>query len=377
MAVFHYNGTRNLIDRRTLLLGPAGALGGCRRRKSSGFAGYAFVANQEGQAIAVVDLSTFTLVRHIRLEGRPSQVVARGASVYALTPESGAVHEISVPDLAFRRRIRVARAAVSMRLAPDGASLWVLCREPRQLARLETGERWNQAHIALPGEPVDFDIAPGGEWAAVSFAEGGSVGFADLERRRCQRPVRIGRQADAVRFRSDGKLLLAGNPEERRLSILEAPSGRLLVHLPLAVRPENFCFKSDGGQLFITGAGMDAVVIVYPYSTEIAETVLAGKAPGAMAASGAYLFVANPPTRDVTILDMETRRAIAVAAVGDDPGFVTVTPDDQYALVLNRRSGDMAVIRLATITARRARSAPLFTMIPVGSQPVSAAVCRV
>ena len=365
-----------MITRRALLLAPAAALAGCRRRKGTGFEGYAFVANQEGQALAAVDLTTFTLARHIRLEGRPSAVVAREPAVYALTPETGTVHEISAPDLAFRRRSKVARSAVSMRLAPGGA-LWVLCREPRQLVRLRPDTLGVAAQIRLPLEPVDFDLSPDGEWAAVSFGESGAVALAHLTQGRCQAPVSLGQPLGAARFRFDGKLLLVANMGERRLSILEAPTGRLLVHLPLAVRPENLCFKSDGGQLFITGAGMDAVAIVYPYSTEIAETVLAGKTPGAMAASASYLFVANPPTRDVTILDIETRRAIAVAAVGDDPGFITLTPDEQYALVLNRRSGDMAVIRLATITATRARSAPLFTMIPVGSQPVSAAVCGV
>jgi hypothetical protein len=52
-----------------------------------------------------------------------------------------------------------------------------------------------------------------------------------------------------------------------------------------------------------------------------------------------------------------------------------MTPDDQYALILNRRSGNMAVIRLAAIVRSRTRlGAPLFTTIPVGSAPVSAAV---
>ncbi len=71
------------------------------------------------------------------------------------------------------------------------------------------------------------------------------------------------------------------------------------------MRPDNLCFNrsttggTDGGQLFITGEGLDGVVIVYPYHTpEVAETVLAGHAPGAMAASGAFLFVASPLAGD-------------------------------------------------------------------------------
>jgi YVTN family beta-propeller protein len=123
---------------------------------------------------------------------------------------------------------------------------------------------------------------------------------------------------------------------------------------------------------------MDAVAVVYPYTTEVARTVLAGHAPGAMAESTVpgYLFVANPGSGDVSILDIETLRVVARASVGADPGAILITPDNQYALVLNRLSGDMAVIRISAVTARRSRSVALFTVIPVGSTPVGAAIHR-
>jgi YVTN family beta-propeller protein len=141
------------------------------------------------------------------------------------------------------------------------------------------------------------------------------------------------------------------------------------------VRPDNLCFNRDGGQLFLTGEGMDAVVIVYPYHTpEVAETVLAGHAPGAMAVSASLLFVASPQSGDVSILNIPNRKVIGVVQVGSDPGFIAVTPDDQYALVLNRKSGDVAVLRVGGITPNRYKSAALFTVIPVGSYPVRAAI---
>ena len=51
-----------------------------------------------------------------------------------------------------------------------------------------------------------------------------------------------------------------------------------------------------------------------------------------------------------------------------------ITPDQQYALALNQGSGDVAVVRIASIKAGRALRAPLFTMIPVGGRPVAALV---
>ena len=159
------------------------------------------------------------------------------------------------------------------------------------------------------------------------------------------------------------------------------------MHLPIAVRPDHLCFNqstepgnTDGGQLFVTGEGMDAVVIVYPYHTpEVGSTVLAGHAPGAMAASRRFLFVASPQSGDVSILNIGTQKMIGVLPVGNDPGFIVITPDDQYALMLNRKSGDVAVLYadLNPHIRYKERAGKLLTVIPVGSKPVSAAIRRV
>jgi YVTN family beta-propeller protein len=124
---------------------------------------------------------------------------------------------------------------------------------------------------------------------------------------------------------------------------------------------------------------LDGVVIVYPYHTpEVAETVLAGRAPGAMAASDAFLFVASPQSGVVSILRIDTRQVIGVVSVGSEPAFIAVTRDDQYALVLNRKSGDVAVLDIGSIApdnvSVRLKKAALLTVIPVGSRPVSADV---
>jgi YVTN family beta-propeller protein len=336
------------------------------------------VANEDGQAVAVVDLTAFAVARHIPLGADPTAVIAHPSlgSVFALTPREGAVHAIDADALTHRRRSVCCASAVTMRLSPDAKSLWVLAREPRQLVRLKASDLSVTARLPIGAEPRDLDITRDGARAAVSFGSAGSLAILNLESGKTESVIRLDKALGAARFQSDGKSLLVANVEDRILTILDVASGQVVTHLPLAVRPDNLCFNIDAGQLFITGDGMDAVVIVYPYQTEVAETVLAGHAPGVMAASTTpdYLFVANPKSNNVTIFDIETHKVIAAAPAGAEPGHIVITPDNQYALVLNRRSGDMAVIRIAAITAKRTKSAPLFTMIPVGSKPVSAVV---
>jgi len=355
---------------------------GCRSRQA--FSGYAFVANQEGRAIAAVDLGVFAVAKHIPLDGNPAAVVASPVSsrIYALTPDNGRLHEIATEKLALVRSVSVAHRAQTMRLAPNGQTMYVLCADPRKLVAVSMISLKPEWTAPLAGEPFDFDLSADGNSIAVSYGAEGWLQFLDVAARRTGPRIDLGAEAGIVRFQGDSTQLIAANPGERMLNIYQTGSGRLVSKLPLSLRPDRFCFNADGGQLFVTGEGMDAVVVVYPYFTpQIGETVLAGHAPGAMAASPDFLFVANSKSRDVSILDAASKKVVAVAPAGTNPAFITITPDGQYALVLNQDSGDMGVIWIPGVTRSVARSrdrtAALFTMIPVGSKPVSAAVVRV
>jgi len=334
--------------------------------------------------VAAVDLQALAVARHIPLDGAPIQVLALRTRpfVYALTPENGSLHEIRADRLSFARKMAVGSNAVAMRVSPDELAMYVLAKDPSALVCVALDKFAVDWKLPLSGDPHDFAISPDGKTAAVSAGE--TVRLINLPTRSLGEP--LGHPADmgALRFLSDSKRLIAANRSERLLSIYDVDLSRLVVHLPIAVRPDNLCFNlpnephnTDGGQLFVTGEGVDGVVIVYPYHTpNVDKTVIAGHAPGAMAASGSFLFIASPQSGDVTILNIATQRVIAVLPVGNDPGYIAITPDDQYALILNRKSGDVAVIPVGLIEPNRykERGAKLLTVIPVGSKPVSAAV---
>ncbi|MCX6598270.1 MAG: beta-propeller fold lactonase family protein, partial [Acidobacteria bacterium] len=268
-----------------------------------------------------------------------------------------------------------------MRLDPGGETLWLLAPAERKLIRVRLDTLDPDAIIALPEGCRDIDIAPDGglPYAAVNLGDTGRVSMMNLTTRKVQYELKVGSQTGPLQFLKNGKVLLAGSPAEQLLVVFDVATGQRIVELPLSLKPERFCFKQDGGQLFITGAGQDAVAVVYPFQTQVAGTILAGHEPGAMATSvnPDFLFVANRSSGEVTVLDIQTQKVRAVVPVGQDPDYICITPDNNFALVLNRRSGDMAVIRVDAMAGRRTKAGPLFTMIPVGSMPVAAVVVEV
>lgn len=364
------------MTRRGFLAGAAAVAAGCRQRKA--FTGYAFVANREGGAVAAVDMGAFVVARHIRVDGAPTAVVAdqQKQLVYVLTPDNGHLHEIRADRLALTRTTAVSSQALAMRWTPG--HIYVLCSDPARVVAVSTDTFRTVWSTPLPVRPVDFDLAPDEKSLALSYGTENAVQLLDVTTRRLRAPMRLAGAAGGLRYQKDSAQLIVAGLSERMLYVWLTATGQLVTKLPLAIRPEQFCFNEDGGQLFVTGAGMDGVVIVYPfYTPQVGETVLAGREPGAMAVSSTLLFVANSKSSDVSILNIDSRRVIAMAPAGANPGYIAITPDNQYALVLNEDSGDMAVLWIPGITRNHARSAPLLTMIPVGSRPVSAAVLAI
>ena len=349
----------------------------CRPRRGTGYPGYALIATSGDNSVAVVDLTAFRLLKPISLSDRPTAVLPCGSAGHSLvlTPETGSVHLVS-PALNVTGSRKLAEDLSQIRLTPGSKRLLAVAPHSRELIEVDpVSLRVSQRH-KLDGAPFDLDVSSS-LYAAVSSGEHGTVELFHLQTGQRWRTQMKG-PAGTIRFRADGQLLLVANIQDRLLTALTVPGLEVMTELPLGMQPQNLCFNSDQGQLFVSGDGMDGVAIVFPYNTpEVDQTVLAGRDPGVMACSAApdYLFVGSHSGSDVCILSVQTRKVIGIVDIGEPPTYITTTPDSQYALILDQRAGDLAVIHIPAIRANNAKSgASLFTSLPVGQKPVHAAV---
>ena len=357
------------FSRRQLFVLAAAA--GCRKR-GSGFTGYALVAATGSKSVAIVDLMSFSRKGSIPLPFEPASLVAHpdpaAKKAYAVMSGHATIAEVSPLSASLLRRITLPARPRAVRIS--GNRIYWIAEDRNWLGIVDLKEWKNLPPVQLSAPAIDLDVSHRRGMAAVTL-QSGSVQLIPAAGGRAETPIAIALDLGSLLFRSDGNALLIAEPKANALSALDIDSRSIMVRMKLALQPERLWMKGDGGQLFITGAGVDGVTIVYPYRTEVAQTFLSGRRPGEMADSAApdYLFVSNPEAGSVTVFSIDTQKVVAVTGVGAQPGPIAITPDQQYALVLNRGSGDLAVIRIAAITPGREKRAPLFTMIAVGSHP--------
>jgi YVTN family beta-propeller protein len=325
----------------------------------------------------VADLATFRRISTIPLPCAPDQLFWADDRVYALCREARTILEIDAGNFRVSAKTVLPGKPVAARLLSEKIAVAV-CEDQDALLRIDLAGHRVLARRALPGPPADLDVND--SLAAISIPSKNLVLRAGLPELRITGTTDAGVACTAVRFRRDGKTILAGAPAAREVVALDAESGSLLARLPLPVTPSRFCFNPDGGQMFVTGSGADVVAIVSPFQNEVAETILAGHTPYGMAVSNRnnMLFVTNRDSGDLTVLDIQTRDVWASVHVGESPGDVLLTPDDEYALVMDQRSGNVSVVRMATILNRTNKTSsppsPLFTVFPTATDARSAVV---
>jgi YVTN family beta-propeller protein len=366
------------FSRRALLAGIV--VTACSRKRASRYHGWLFVSSGEGKSVAVADLAFFRRVGEIPLGVTPDQLIHSGGRVFAVCRDGLSLMEIDPVRLAVAGKISLPGKPVSARLAPDGAAAMILTEDPNLLLSVDLSKRLVTARLPLPGAASDLDLNDA--QVAISLPSHNSIARVSLPSFKMAGITDVAVPCAALRFRRDGKTILAGATAAREIITIDSASGKLLARLPLPIAPSRFCFNDNGGQMFVTGAGEDAVSIVKPFQNEVDQTILAGHTPYAMAVSDSrnLLFVTNLKSGDLTILDIDTRTLAASVHVGENPGDVLLTPDGEYALVIDRRTGNVSVVRIPTVLGHdpgalgKARTKPLFTVFPTVADARSATI---
>jgi YVTN family beta-propeller protein len=81
------------------------------------------------------------------------------------------------------------------------------------------------------------------------------------------------------------------------------------------------------------------------------------------------LYVSNFGANSVSVYDIDLGKVIAVLPVGTHPDALALSQSQNYLLVLNSGSGDLAVIEKRRPNKLEPLEYKLLTIIPVGIQP--------
>lgn len=265
----------------------------------------AFVTEQNGDSLSVVDLDARTVERSVHIGGKPAGVA----------------------------------------VAPDGR-VWITSPDSKTLNRYDpVSGRIDR--FALGGGPLGIAVNPvSADVYVADWYEHRLFVFRDGS---VAATARTGDSPSGVAVTPDGATIVTADRDSDQLSIIDAATLDRLAVVPVGVRPFGVTIDAQGRLAYAANVGSDSVSVVDLAARAVVATVPVGKRPYAVALAKGRAFVTNSYGDSVSVFDLATRQPIAEIDVGEYPEGIGAGPKGDFVYVASWGANTLGVIDAASL----------------------------
>jgi YVTN family beta-propeller protein len=388
---------------------PLLALAACRRpvfpEFPEGFQEFAYVANNTGNSVTVLDLVYLRPDRTLSVGTAPVALAVNPKldEVYVVNSQpnqaSGSISVIDTIKNAVVATIPVHRNPTSISVDATGQRAFVANTGSNTVSVIDLAQRKPIASVATGDKPTLAQISPDGRTLVVTNRGSGTVSLysstiptdAPISGRI---PVPLTLRStfsgcagatDAVILPDSSRVFVACSFAHQVMSIWisAAPdswsakqdasltSDHLLALLDVGQNPSNLTMKPDGGEVFASNRDSGSISEIMTQTSEVGSTYAIGNRPahGVVSGDNSALWVANSGGEAISLYSIADGKFLSSIRTGMAPDALAFSDPEQMLLAADTGTGDVAVIR----TSSKLGPA-LFTILPAGGSPVAIAV---
>ena len=317
-------------------------------------AGRAYVSNEDGQTVTVIDTDKAEAIATVRVGKRPRGLTLNrdGSRLYVavsglpkcpptIPDEECAKFErdlgadgIAVIDTGSLKLLEVLRAGSDPEqfdLSTDGRLLFVANEDAAQASVLDVGSGKVKARIPVGKEPEGVRVSPDGRWVLVTSESDNAVSVINARTFKVVRSVTVGHRPRDAAFTPDSRMAYVSGEFDASLYRISVPDGasvERLLELRKEARPMAVVLDAVRGRLYLSTGRGGTVAVVALAGRKLITEIPVGTRPWGMALSkdGKHLYTANGPSNDVSVVDTTTLQVIKKIPVGRSPWGVALGP---------------------------------------------------
>ncbi len=305
----------------------------------------------------------------------PGPALAAAGKVYVADEEAGTISVIDAASFKMIRSIPVGQGPHNVQVAPDGKLVWVTNNgEPGKAAEqkahtgmsksdhgatagsgavwaIDTSSDAVIAKVAVGKHPAHVVVAPDGRYAYVTNGGANTVSVVDTSARRVVETIAVGASPHGIRVSPDGKQVWVANLKGGTVSVIDTQTRKEIAQIAVGKGPAQVGFTPDGRLGFVSLSEENQVAVINPASRKVMKKVFVGTVPIQLYATpnSRLLLVANQGTRKkpgstVSIIDLETFKAVATVETGAGAHGVVVNRDGRHAFVTNTYANTVSVL---------------------------------
>ena len=299
-------------------------------------AGKVYVADEEASTISVIDAASFKMIRSIPVGQGPHnvQVAPDGKLVWVTNNgEPGKAAEKPAHE-------GMPKSGDGGTMAGSGAVWAIDTATDTVVAKVPVGK--HPAHVVVTPDDRHAYVANGGE---------NTVSVVDISARRVVETIAVGASPHGMRISPDGKQVWVANLKGGTVSVIDTQTRKQIAQIAVGKGPAQVGFTPDGRLGFVSLSEENRVAVIDPASRKVMRKVSVGTVPIQIYATpdSRLLLVANQGTRKkpgstVSIIDLETFKAVATVETGSGAHGVVVDRDGRHAFVTNTYANTVSVL---------------------------------
>lgn len=286
---------------------------------------FAYVANNLGDTVSVVNTNTHLVVTTIPVGTFPYGVAVDQAGKFAYVTNS-ASNDVSVISTATNTVVATIggqAGPMEIVLTPNGKTAYVSNSNSGSVAVINTSTRQVTATIPVPN-PIGLAVTPSGGFLYVVSSSASRVLVISTLTRAVVASIPVGTIPVSVVISPDGSTAYAINFNSNTVSVIRTGDNRVTKTIGVSRGPFGAAVSPDGHWLYVANydAGGGTLVTVINTSTQaVAGTVSAGTGPQFVAFSqdSAFAFVTNVTSNNVSVIKTASRTNVGTISVGKRP----------------------------------------------------------
>ena len=317
-------------------------------------AGRAYVSNEDGHSVTVIDTDKNEVIATLPVGKRPRgiQVSHDGSQLYVAlsglpkcpptTPDDECeklgrdlkADGVAVVDTKTLKVVKIHEAGSDPEqfdLAKDGR-LYVANEDVATATVLDTKTGKIIARVAVGREPEGVRVSPDGRWTLVTNESDNSISVIDTKTLKEVKHVIVGKRPRDVAFTPDGKFAYVSGEFDSSVYRMRVPEGapvERILKLDDNAKPMSVKLDSKRNRLYVsTGRGGKVAIVDVAGTPRLVQEVAVGARPWGieLSADGKFLYTANGPSNDVSVVDTTTLKVIKKIPVGKSPWGVALAP---------------------------------------------------
>jgi PQQ-dependent catabolism-associated beta-propeller protein len=279
----------------------------------------AYVSNEKGNSISVVDTDKMEAVATIKTGQRP-----RGIEV-----------------------------------TPDGKFVIVALGDDDTIQMFDAKSFNDAGELPSGPDPEQFALDPAGKFLYVANENDAMVTIIDMAKRAAVGQVTVGTEPEGMVVSPDSKELICTSETASLVHFIDTASRKIVGNLLVGSRPRFSAYKSDGSELWVTSEIGGSLAIIDPATRKLKQTVTF-EVPGLRSEAiqpvginitkdGKLGFIDLGPANRVAVVDGTTHAVLKYLLVGQRVWHGAFTPDEKYLVVANGVSNDVSVIDVAAL----------------------------